>query len=116
MARGWIREVQRNLQLSLNGAPLGRLHDVRQALPEGYQDPYIENWDGAPDQVEEDDIEDLLEEEDQEQEENEEEEQDDSNNDQGGVGEEDDTANENVRLQGHSRYSPLRTRSGRVRN
>jgi len=106
MARGWIREVQRNLQLSLNGAPLGRLHDVRQALPEGYQDPYIENWDGAPDQVEEDDIEDLLEEE----------EQDDSNNDQGGVGEEDDTANGNVRLQGHSRYSPLRTRSGRVRN
>jgi hypothetical protein len=44
MARGWIREVGRNFQLSLAGAPLGRLYDVRQALFEGYHDPYIEGW------------------------------------------------------------------------
>jgi len=42
MARGWIREVNRNFALATHGEPLGRLYNVRQALPEGYQDPYIE--------------------------------------------------------------------------
>ncbi|KAG0247409.1 hypothetical protein BGZ95_008715 [Linnemannia exigua] len=48
MARGWIREVGRNFQLSLAAAPLGRLYNVRQVLPEGYQDPYVEGWDDEP--------------------------------------------------------------------
>ena len=53
MARGWIREVGRNFQLSLSGAPLGRLYDVRQALPDNYHDPYIEGWDDRADSDEE---------------------------------------------------------------
>ncbi|KAF9271401.1 hypothetical protein BGZ88_006218 [Linnemannia elongata] len=48
MARGWIREVGRIFQLSLSGIPRGRLYDVPQALPEGYQDPYIEGWGDEP--------------------------------------------------------------------
>ncbi|KAF9537112.1 hypothetical protein EC957_008804, partial [Mortierella hygrophila] len=44
MARGWIRELNRNFALSLHGEPHGR-HYVRKALPEGYQDPYVEGWD-----------------------------------------------------------------------
>ncbi|KAF9367363.1 hypothetical protein CPB97_005884, partial [Podila verticillata] len=53
MARGWIREVGRNFQLSLVAAPLGRLYDVRQALPEGYHDPYVEGWDNEAEHEEE---------------------------------------------------------------
>ena len=45
MARGRICEVGRNFQLSLAGAPFGRFYDALQALPEGYQDPYVEGWD-----------------------------------------------------------------------
>lgn len=51
-ARGWIREVGRNFQLSLAGAPLGRLYDARQPLPEGYQAPYVEGWDDEPEHEE----------------------------------------------------------------
>ncbi|KAF9955518.1 hypothetical protein BGZ72_003657 [Mortierella alpina] len=53
MARGWIREVGRNFQLSLSGTPLGRLYDVCQALPDNYHDPYIEGWDDEADNDEE---------------------------------------------------------------
>lgn len=45
-AKGWIHEVERNFQRSLQGVPLGRLkNDGCLALPEGYQDPYAESWD-----------------------------------------------------------------------
>ncbi|KAF9342523.1 hypothetical protein BGX26_007355, partial [Mortierella sp. AD094] len=71
MARGWIREVGRNFQLSLAGAPLGRLYDARQALPEGYQDPYVEGWDDESEHEEDrEEVEDVaVDEEEEEQEE-----------------------------------------------
>jgi len=120
MARGWIHEVGRNFQLSLAGAPLGRLYDVRQALPEGYHDPYVEGWnDEAEHEEEEADEEDVDEDEEEgsgddrgeEVEEDEEEEEEEEEE----VEEEDDAQDE-VQVDARSKYSPLRTRSGKARN
>jgi len=118
MARGWIREVGRNFQLSLAGTPLGRLYDVRQALPEGYHDPYVEGWDGESEHEEE--------EEEEEEEDVDEDEEEDNNDDEGEEVEEDDEEEEDgnddndeedeVQLLARSKYSPLRTRSGKARN
>jgi len=127
MARGWIREVGRNFQLSLAGAPLGRLYDVRQALPEGYHDPYVEGWgdeaeheeeeeDGeAIDEDNEDEEEDIDEDEEEDINEDEEEGNDDSQGEEIEEDEDDDAWDE-VQAHAHRKYSPLRTRSGKTRN
>ncbi|KAF9370848.1 hypothetical protein CPB97_002411 [Podila verticillata] len=123
MARGWIREVGRNFQLSLARAPLGRLYDVRHALPEGYQDPYIEGWD---DESEHEEVEEQGEDVDRDEEEDsDDEEEEDSDDDEGEKEEEDESDDDDeedagegdeVRLHARTKHSPLRTRSGKTRN
>ncbi|KAF9369886.1 hypothetical protein CPC16_004114, partial [Podila verticillata] len=109
-----------------SGTPLGRLYDVRQALPKGYHDPYVEGWDGESEHEEDeeegedvDDDEEVGDDEDEEEsgdedegdevEEGEEEEEDENE-------EEEDGARDEVRLHARNKYSPLRTRPGKARN
>jgi transposase len=119
MARGWIREVGRNFQLLLAGERLGHLYDIHQVLPEGYQDPYIEDWDGKPDLEDREEEEDLGGEEEVEVEEEVEEvgeveeEREEEREEEGGKEDEDE---EKRLVRSHARkYSPFRTRSGKVR-
>lgn len=116
MATGWIREVGRNFELSILGRRLGDLYDIRQALPPGYEDPYIEHMDLVqnPD----------LENEAEEEYINEDEDDDDENvgqveedeEEEAGEGNEVEEEEEEEPL-AHSRrkYSPLSTRSGKMR-
>lgn len=110
MARGWIREVGRNFQMSLQGEPLGRLYDTRQGLPEGYQDPYAEGWDDE--QVVNEDEDNGEDDEDEGEQETEE---DDSENEEAEAEDVEDLDVE-VLTTNRRRYSPLRTRSGKERN
>ncbi|KAF9293971.1 hypothetical protein BGZ88_004603, partial [Linnemannia elongata] len=127
MARGWIREVGRNFQLSLAGAPLGRLYDVRQALPEGYHDPYVEGWGDEPEYEEEEEEEEGIDEDSKDEEEDVDEDQGediDEDEEEGNDGDQrdeleeddDDDALDGYQVYARRRYSPLRTRSGKTRN
>lgn len=129
MARGRIREVNRNFALALNGSPLGRLYDVRHALPEGYQDPYIEGWD--EEQVEEEEEEEVDEAQERDDgheingEEERGEEEEEGNEEGKGVSDEEDDSQEDemaaalapapLHVKIERKYSPPRNRSGRVR-
>ena len=106
IARGWIREVHRIFALALQGEPLGYLYNVRQALPEGYQDPYVEGWDDE--QLEEKEEEVVEEEEESEQVSDEE---DDSQDGEMGAM----LAPAPLHVKVERKYSPPRNRSGRVR-
>ncbi|KAG0059219.1 Beta-site APP-cleaving enzyme [Linnemannia elongata] len=107
MARGWIRELNRNFALAINGEPLGRLYNVRQALPEGYQYPHVEGWD--EEQMEEEE----KEEEEEEEEESEQVSDEEGDSKDGEMGAMLAPAPLHVKVK--RKYSPPRNRSGRVR-
>ncbi|KAG0256280.1 hypothetical protein BGZ95_005542 [Linnemannia exigua] len=110
-------EVGRNFQISLAGAPLGRLYDIRQALPEEHQEEEEvregideDNEDEEEEGIDEDEEGDIDEDEEGDIDEDEE-----GNGDNQGE-EIDGDEGDDVWDGAHRKYSPLRTRSGKMRN
>lgn len=114
-ARGWIQEANSNLALAIHGRRLGRLYDVRQVLPERYQDPYVESWDDEHEEEKEEEAEEYAEEWDDGHEEEEKGEElsdeGDSQDDEVGAM----VAPAPLHAKVEREYSPSRNRSGRIR-
>jgi hypothetical protein len=103
MATRWICEVGRNFELFVLGHHLGDLYDICLTLPPGFEDPYIEHLDVVqnPDlgnETEEEIEVEAMESEEEQVEEQEEEEEE-----------------EEALVLSYRKYSPLSTRSGKVR-